>query len=59
MPTGAGASLAAPVTLIDVAHGAPAIDTTFTITISLAIPAGTMPGTYEGTLTLEVIPAME
>jgi len=58
-PTGAGESLSSSVEIIDVAHGAPAIDTTLTITISLAIPAGTMPGTYRGTLTLEVIPAME
>ena len=49
-------SLDAPVTVLTVASGAGAVSTTITVTIAMTLPPGTMPGTYSGGITFDVVP---
>lgn len=55
-PGAIGQSLDAPVTVLTVASGAGAVSTTITVTIAMTLPPGTMPGTYSGGITFDVVP---
>ncbi len=51
-----GQSFQSPITLLTVASGSAAVSTTVTIIIEMTLPPGTMPGTYQGSITYDVVP---
>ncbi len=51
-----GQTLDSPVAVLAVGTGAEAVSATVTVTIEMIIPPGTMPGTYHGGLTFDVLP---
>jgi hypothetical protein len=50
------ASLDAPVTLFASGAVAPAVETTIHVALRLDLPAGTVPGSFSGNISIEVIP---
>jgi hypothetical protein len=50
------ASLESPVTLFATGNAAPAVETTIRVALRMEIPAGTMPGSFSGDISIEVIP---
>lgn len=54
--TAIGQVLDSPVTVLTVASGSAPVSTTVTVTIAMLLPPGTMPGTYSGVVTFDVLP---
>jgi len=50
-----GSTLAAQVTVLSVAADAPAVDTMVSVSIGMTILAGSVPGTYSGDFSVDVV----